>query len=305
MKITETYTSCMHVHVRYHIYHPKVILRVKGVIQIHHGMGEHADRYDHFASFLLNHGFVVVVSDFVGHGKSLIDFEQGYFGKENGSNSIVKDMFHLFEIIREDYPDAPYFMLGVDIGSIFIRKFVSEYGDFIDGVLLLGTLAKVEHRYIQNTYLSLMKMIKGPVHRAQRLFQGLNTTWNRRLFKVSRGTHWLTSDSQERQSYRNDPLSYFAYTIQGYRDILQTILEVNADDCIQKIPNYLPIYIAEGEYDPLARGVKQLVEKYKNKGIRDLTYHVFEKRRHALLFEQNKKEIYFDILDWLEERTYL
>ena len=150
-----------------------------------------------------------------------------------------------------------------------------------------------------------MKMIKGPVHRAQRLFQGLNTTWNRRLFKVSRGTHWLTSDSQERQSYRNDPLSYFAYTIQGYRDILQTILEVNADDCIQKIPNYLPIYIAEGEYDPLARGVKQLVEKYKNKGIRYLTYHVFEKRRHALLFEQNKKEIYFDILDWLEERTYL
>ena len=41
MRITETYTSCMHVHVRYHIYQPKVILRVKGVIQIHHGMGEH------------------------------------------------------------------------------------------------------------------------------------------------------------------------------------------------------------------------------------------------------------------------
>ncbi len=61
MRITETYTSCMHVHVRYHIYQPKVILRVKGIIQIHHGMGEHADRYDHFASFLLNHGFVVVV----------------------------------------------------------------------------------------------------------------------------------------------------------------------------------------------------------------------------------------------------
>ena len=38
MRITETYTSCMHVHVRYHIYQPKVILRVKGVIQIHHGM---------------------------------------------------------------------------------------------------------------------------------------------------------------------------------------------------------------------------------------------------------------------------
>ncbi len=55
-----------------------MVLRIKGIVQIHHGIGEHADRYDHFASFLLNQGFVVVVSDFAGHGKSLIDFEQGF-----------------------------------------------------------------------------------------------------------------------------------------------------------------------------------------------------------------------------------
>lgn len=305
MKITETYTSCMHVHVRFHIYQPKVVLRVKGLVQIHHGMGEHADRYDHFASFLLNHGFVVVVSDFVGHGKSLIDFEQGYFGNGGGPENLVKDMFHLYEIMRKDYPDVPYFLLGVDIGSLFIRKFVNEYGDFIDGILLLGTLAKIEHKHIQNGYLSIMKTLKGPAHKAHKLFMDLHSHWNRRIFQADSDVEWFTSDPLERQKFLSDPMSHFAYTIQGYKDIIQTVKEVNSEESIEKTPDYLPIYIAIGEHDPLARGVKELVEKYKNKGVRDLTFHVFEKRRHALLFEQNKKEVYFDILNWLEERTYL
>lgn len=305
MKITETYTSCMHVHVRYHIYQPKVVLRVKGLVQIHHGMGEHADRYDHFALFLLNHGFVVVVSDFVGHGKSLIDFEQGYFGNDGGPENLVKDMFHLYHIMREDYPDVPYFLLGVDIGSVLIRKFASEYGDFIDGILLLGTLARVEHKYIQNAYLSIMKALKGPSHKAHKLFKNLHKYWDRKIFQGESDVKWLTSDPLERQKFLNDPMAHFAYTIQGYKDIIQTIKEVNSDESLTKIPHYLPIYIAIGEHDPLSKGVKELVEKYKNKGMRDVTFHIFEKRRHALLFEQNKKEIYFDILDWLNERTYL
>ena len=53
MKRSATYVSCMHVHVRYYVYEPKVVLRVKGIVQIHHGLGEHADNYDHFASYLL------------------------------------------------------------------------------------------------------------------------------------------------------------------------------------------------------------------------------------------------------------
>ena len=47
MKRSATYVSCMHVHVRYYVYEPKVVLRVKGIVQIHHGLGEHADNYDH------------------------------------------------------------------------------------------------------------------------------------------------------------------------------------------------------------------------------------------------------------------
>lgn len=303
MKRIDYYTSCMHIHVRYYVYEPKVILRIKGVVQIHHGLSEHADRYDHFASYLSNQGFVVVVSDFVGHGKSLIDFEQGYFGNSSGPEHLVQDMAYLQKIIRGQYPDAPYFLLGVDLGSLLIRKFMSVYGDFIDGAILLGTIAKIEHRYLKKAYLYMMRTWKGPLYKAHQYFD----KWQQHLnHKTEHGKmEWLTSDVHERKKYLADPMTHFAYTIQGYFDIMQVTREVNNEDSIAKIPNYLSLYIGVGENDPMCKGIDGLIEKYKKRGIKDLTFHSFEKRHHALLFETNKKEIYEDILRWLNERTYL
>lgn len=305
MKHTETYTSCMHVHVRFHIYEPKVVIRIKGIVQIHHGLGEHADRYDHFASFLLNQGFVVVVSDFVGHGKSLIDFEQGYFGSEHGVENLVKDMHHLLEIMRLRYPDVPYFMLGVDLGSILIRKYMGVYGEYIDGAVLLGTPIKVEYRYIKQGYLYLMGKLKGPVYKANAYFQAFLQSNNRKIHQAQSDVDWLTSDENEKKKYLDDPMTHFSYTIQGYRDIIRCINEVNSDEMIKKTPGHMAIYIGAGEYDPMVRGIEKLVEKYKNVPIYDVTFQLFKDKRHALLFEKDKKDVYLNILSWLNERTYL
>ena len=107
-----------------------------------------------------------ILSDFAGHGRSLIDFEQGYFGEHDGPMHLIEDMHHLQMIIREKYPDSPYFMLGVDLGSILIRKYMTVFGDFIEGALLLGTPSKVDFFYLKRIYLRLLKMWKGPLHKA-------------------------------------------------------------------------------------------------------------------------------------------
>ena len=38
MKLTETYTSLTQTHIKFDIYQPNVILRYKGIIQLHHGL---------------------------------------------------------------------------------------------------------------------------------------------------------------------------------------------------------------------------------------------------------------------------
>ena len=305
MKRTSQYTSCMHTAVRYHIFEPKVILRVKGVVFIHHGLSEHADRYDHFASFLANHGFVVVVSDFAGHGKSLIDFEQGYFGDEHGPENLVKDMHRLQMIVRRSYPDAPYFLLGVDLGSVLIRKYVLEYGDFVEGILLLGTMTHVSYTALKKAYLSLVKKWKGSTYRPQYYFQKFHQSNNKKIHSQKTCVDWLTSDESEKKKYLNDPMTHFVYTTQGYRDILNCISEVDCLEDIKRMPKDLSVYIAFGQGDPLSKNTHQLISKYKKCDIQDIYVKTFDNMRHYLLFEKNKMIVYQDILNWLNQRTYL
>ena len=80
-----------------------------------------------------------MVSDFAGHGRSLIDFEQGYFGEHDGPIHLIggKTCIVYRSIIREKYPDSPYFMLGTDLGSILIRQYMSDFGDFIEGAFII------------------------------------------------------------------------------------------------------------------------------------------------------------------------
>lgn len=305
MRVIDSYTSTMHVHVRYYVYQPKVVLRIKGIVQIHHGIGEHAELYDHFASYLLGQGYVVVVGDFVGHGQSLIDFEQGYFGLENGPENIVMDMKHLIELTREIYPDAPYFLLGMNMGSIFIQKFVSEFGDFVDGILLLGTFPKARYTPLKCSYLLLAKALHGPTYKGHYLYKKLYHKWNKDVGNHKTEVEWFSSDEEEKKKYLDDPMSHFIYPVQGYRDLIKTMNEVNGDESIGKIPQSLSIFIGVGEHDPISNGVEKLVEKYKKHGIRDLTFEVFKGCRHAVLFEKNKKDVYRRILSWLNDRTYL
>ena len=51
---------------------------IVGVVQIIHGMAEHIGRYEEFAHFLTDRGFVVTGDDHLGHGKTVP--EGGIFG---------------------------------------------------------------------------------------------------------------------------------------------------------------------------------------------------------------------------------
>lgn len=52
----------------------------KAIVQIVHGMSEYMGRYEEFASFLTERGFLVTGEDHLGHGQSVPEGETyGYF----------------------------------------------------------------------------------------------------------------------------------------------------------------------------------------------------------------------------------
>ena len=100
--------------------------RPKAVVQIVHGVAEYAGRYDHFARYLAEHGFVVCGEDHLGHGKTVNDGKYGYFGKKDGWTLVTADVRRLRVLMGEKYPGVPYFLLGHSMGSFLALAFVSS-----------------------------------------------------------------------------------------------------------------------------------------------------------------------------------
>ena len=107
-----------------------------GIVQIVHGIAEHIARYDAFASFLAGHGFIVVMHDQLGHGKSAPDEAHlGFFSEENGWEKAVQDIRSLHDKTATKYPGKPYFIFGHSMGSFLTRTYLIRFRTGLDGAV--------------------------------------------------------------------------------------------------------------------------------------------------------------------------
>src|SRR5215472_16410478 len=98
-------------------YRWKATAAPKGILQISHGMGEHALRYAPVAEFCNANGFHVVANDHRGHGKSAKNKEGlGDFGA-GGWNAVIADMAILSRKARSEFSGLPLIVLGHSMGS--------------------------------------------------------------------------------------------------------------------------------------------------------------------------------------------
>ncbi len=63
----------------------------QGVVQIVHGMGEHIRRYDDFAGFLNENGYIVAGDDHRAHGKTALMRDNTITGAEKDEDNLGTD----------------------------------------------------------------------------------------------------------------------------------------------------------------------------------------------------------------------
>ncbi len=108
----------------------------RAVIQIVHGIAEHINRYDDFARFLAEHGFVAVGEDHLGHGQTAETKEDlGFFAEEDGWNCVVNDLNLLRDQMHGEYPDLPYLFFGHSMGSFLVRTYLIRFPDKYDAAI--------------------------------------------------------------------------------------------------------------------------------------------------------------------------
>lgn len=278
-----------------------------GIVQISHGMIEYINRYDRFARFLTEQGFIVIGNDHLGHGKTAKDKEElGYMESSNGSLTIVRDLHRVSVYVRKRYPKLPFFLLGHSMGSFLARRYAMTYGEELDGLLVLGTGYQPKPVLLTAyTVLTLLHLTVGDHCRSLLMEFLAFGTYNLRILNEKSLHAWVTSDKELLQQYDKDPFCTFRFTVNGYKTLFDTLWYIEKTDNIKKLPKSLPMLFVSGDADPVGaygKGVKRVVEDYKKNGILDITTMFYHGARHEVLNEIQYERVQEDILNWLSHR---
>lgn len=276
----------------------------RGIIQIAHGMTEHAGVYTDFIAALLEAGYGVYAHDHKGHGKTVKREEDyGHFEPNVGWNEAVSDVIFVSETIRKEQT-CPLFLLGHSMGSFLSRRAIQLKDGLYDGFLISGTGGNPGFLGVIGHKVATIEMkLRGAKTKSPMLnflsFGNFNSHFKPNRTKFD----WLSSDNNQVDKYIADPLCGFICTTSFYRELFSGVLEVNKLEEFKKTPKNLPIHIFSGDRDPvgdMGKGVKEVYENYKKCGVKDVTLRLYENGRHEMFHEVNRDEVFQDLISWLD-----
>ena len=284
---------------------PEPEVKVKGVVQIAHGMAETAARYERFAEFMTKNGYIIYINDHRGHGKTAGSLENaGYLADEDGFDWMAKDIHQLSGVIKKEHPELPLFLYGHSMGSFVTQRYIMLYGNELKGALLSGSNGK------QGLILPLGIMVakkeirkNGRKVKSDKLNQMSFGGFNKAFSPNRTDFDWLSRDNAEVDKYVNDPFCGFVCTTGFFLDLLTGLKEIEKKENVALVPKTLPIYIFSGAMDPCGKngkGVTKLFNAYKKQGISDVTLKLYPEARHELLNETNRDEVMKDFLVWVD-----
>ena len=278
----------------------------KAVLQIVHGIAEFVERYDNFANYLTELGYIVVAEDHMGHGQSINgDGIQGYF--HGGWFTAVEDTMQLMRDTRRDYPDVPYILFGHSMGSFMARTILCQYPDSgIDAAVICGTgwqpafalpaLIKVVETICKKT---------GETKPNEKLQGMVFGSYNRKVEHPRTAFDWLSRDNKIVDAYIAHPLCGFTASCGLLRDMMKGIHYIEQPKNLEMMRKELPVFFIAGGDDPVGpygKGVHQTAEAFRKAGMQDVSVHIYPLCRHEILNEINKEEVFADVAQWIENK---
>ncbi|NHN57273.1 alpha/beta hydrolase [Calidifontibacter sp. DB0510] len=274
------------------------------VVQIAHGMAEHAGRYARFAQALTDAGYAVYAEDHRGHGRTAAPDEVGYFADRDGFDLVVGDLGTVDAKARQEHPGLPVFLFGHSMGSFLSRAYLQRPHQPLAGVVLSGTggdpglLGRVG---------GVIAIVQGKV-RGRRHRSGLMNTLTfgqyNAGFKPNRTDFdWLSRDPAEVDKYIADPDAGQVFTAGFYSDLLGGLADIHRDGKVARTPQDLPILLMSGDQDPVGangKGVGQVAEQLRRAGVREVSVTLYPGGRHEMLNETNRDEVTADVIAWLD-----
>lgn len=260
------------------------VAQPKASVQLVHGLGEHARRYDHVAAALNRAGYSVYADDHRGHGATGLRMKaEGIIKKQGnlgpgGMPAVFEGVRQLSHIIVGENPEEPLVLLGHSWGSMISQRLFNKYSDEYDAMILTGS--------------SLL--VPGILPSS-----GFNKKWDK--LKDKSGYEWLSRDEEVGREFLADPKNFPETAIQAF-GITNTAKLLGVPS--KQIDSHVPILLAAGSDDPLGgeKGNKMLLDAYRRAGAHDVELVIYHEARHEILNELNKEEVIADLIAWLDDR---
>ncbi|MBU1587751.1 MAG: alpha/beta hydrolase [Actinobacteria bacterium] len=253
----------------------------KAVLQLTHGLGDHALRYEQVAQDLVAAGYSVYADDHRGHGATGVEQHGGDASKlgklgPGGLRATIEDVRQFTRIIRDENPGLKLALLGHSWGSLMVQDILNNHADEYDVAVLTGT-----------AYRTLTDMNGGNLNAKHK---HLGTT----------GNEWLSRDPAVADAFRDDPLTFYAAAIQlfGLADGLRLLGKPT-----KTIAKDIPLLIMIGSEDTLGgeKSIAKLAAAYVNRSkLSDVTAIVYPEARHEIFNETNRDEVIGDLVSWLD-----
>lgn len=252
----------------------------RAVVQIQHGLAEHAGRYRPVAEALTGAGYLVYAPDARGSGRTAAG-DYGNWG-ELGWPGWVDDVGRLRQRIGDDHPGLAVGLLGHSMGSFATQHHLLDHSGEVDAVILSGS-----------TEVGWLAPVLDSSEPAD--LSAFNAPFEHRT-----GFEWLSRDPAQVDAYVADPAcGWSAPPPAG----IGSLLAAADPERLAGLRSDLPILIVSGDADPLAQGgaaIEALATRYRDAGLADVEVRLYPEARHEVLNETNRDEVIADIIAFLD-----
>jgi alpha-beta hydrolase superfamily lysophospholipase len=275
------------------------------VVQINHGLAEHAARYGRFAAFLAARGWHVYAHDHRGHGRTTApDAPLGRFAERDGPGAVIADVSAVHELIAEKHPGLPVIAFGHSMGGLIALNFVARHPQRVAAATIWNAnFSAGLGGQLALALLAWERMRLGADVPSRLLPRLTFRAWGARIPQARTPFDWLSRDPAEVDAYIADPLCGWDASVSMWRDVFALVFAGADDRTLAGIPRDLPLHLVGGANDSATdcgRSVMALADRLQRLGFSNLASTIYPETRHESLNELNRQVIMEDFAGWAE-----
>ena len=252
--------------------------KLKALVVLVHGLGEHTARYAHVGKALARAGYALVGFDLRGHGKS-----GGARGHASSLDAYMQDIHQFLSLMEQRYPALPHFLYGHSLGGLLSLAYAIQYGAGLKGVIATGPALRSSLQE-QRAKIAVVRLL-GSLVPAMTLQSGLDAA------TVSR-------DVAVVEAYRKDPLVHDSTSL-GFGKAALTAIDL----CFARARDFpAPLLLMHGTGDKINyfSGSEDFAGLVSEAG-RDVTLRLWSDLYHEIHNEPEKEEVLQFMIEWLDK----